>query len=449
VNRFVFPELDAINQAAYWDYQRDKVYIRSSQRLKRVTRKRPTNHTISLPANTVITYPSLDRCPTCGSSQIMRQHRRKKLTYDLKFGHGSLKRWIVKHMFHRFRCSQCNGLFDLKQQDGLERRYGPNILAYITYQLIELRIPQTAITEVLNQLFHFHMERTTIHRQKAIMAQRYKSTYERIIKRIVMGQLVHADETKVTIQARDEYVWVITNLEEVAYFHTETREGDKLYTLLNDFQGVVVSDFYAVYDSLKCCQQKCLIHLIRDMNEDVRREPFNEELKALVQDFAQLLKIILETVDRFGLKAYFLRKHREDVERFYEQLLSRIYTSEIARKYQKRLEKNRDKLFTFLDHDGVPWNNNNAEHAVKAFAMLRRVIRATSTKSGIDDYLILLSVCETCRCKGVSFFDFLCSGERDIDMFLQKQKYRPKGEPYMRTYSQSSRTAASQLSHCT
>jgi hypothetical protein len=37
-------------------------------------------------------------------------------------------------------------------------------------------------------------------------------------------------------------------------------------------------------------------------------------------------------------------------------------------KYKQRFEKNRDKLFTFLRYDGVPWNNNNAEHAIKAFA---------------------------------------------------------------------------------
>ena len=41
---------------------------------------------------------------------------------------------------------------------------------------------------------------------------------------------------------------------------------------------------------------------------------------------------------------------------------------------KKRIEKNRDKLFTFLDYDGVPWNNNNAEHAVRAFTRLRNII---------------------------------------------------------------------------
>ena len=81
------------------------------------------------------------------------------------------------------------------------------------------------------------------------------------------------------------------------------------------------------------------------------------------------------------------------------------------------LAKNRASLFTFLDYDGVPWNNNNAEHAIKALALLRRDFGGVSTEKGIREYLILLSVCETCKYMGVDFLDFLRSGETDIYAF--------------------------------
>jgi|SRR6266849_10974579 len=64
--------------------------------------------------------------------------------------------------------------------------------------------------------------------------------------------------------------------------------------------------------------------------------------------------------------------------------------------------------------------NNNAETAIKAFAALRNVIGGSSTGKGIRDYLTLLSLCETCKYKGVSFLDFLRSGEKDIDVFMKK-----------------------------
>ncbi|MGC1862624.1 MAG: hypothetical protein WA733_16295, partial [Methylocystis sp.] len=77
--------------------------------------------------------------------------------------------------------------------------------------------------------------------------------------------------------------------------------------------------------------------------------------------------------------------------------------------------------------DDVPWNNNNAEHAVKAFALLRRVIGGLTTEKSLRDTLVLQSVRETCKCKNVGFLDFLRSGSRDIDDFIAHgSKRRPR-----------------------
>jgi Transposase IS66 family len=94
----------------------------------------------------------------------------------------------------------------------------------------------------------------------------------------------------------------------------------------------------------------------------------------------------------------------------------------VASKTKQRFEKNRDTLFTFLKHDGVPWNNNNAEHAVKAFATLRRVIKGVTSEAGLRDYLVLLSICETCNYQGLDFLDFLRSGETDIADFADSRQ---------------------------
>ena len=117
------------------------------------------------------------------------------------------------------------------------------------------------------------------------------------------------------------YVWVFTNLKEVVYLYLR-REGDLVQRVLKDFKGVFVSDFYAAYESLNCPQQKCLIHLIRDLNEDLFNNPFNAELKELVGELAALLKPMIETVDRFGLKNAFLEEHMADVDRFYREAVN-------------------------------------------------------------------------------------------------------------------------------
>ncbi len=204
-------------------------------------------------------------------------------------------------------------------------------------------------------------------------------------------------------------------MEEAAYVYRETREGDFLLTMLKDFKGVLVTDFYAAYDAILCPQQKCLIHLIRDLNDDVLKHPYDGELKWLTLAFAVLLKPMVETVDRYGLKTRFLRKHLSAVDRFYRQISDVPLQSEIAIQVKERLE------------DGVPWNNNNAEHAVKAFAALRQIVDGITSDKGICDYLVLLSICETCKYMGLDFLDFLRSGEKDIHAFAESRRRRRLG----------------------
>ncbi|MGH9661446.1 MAG: IS66 family transposase, partial [Bryobacteraceae bacterium] len=277
------------------------------------------------------------------------------------------------------------------------------------------------VAKSMQELLGIPTSRGTINRLKAIAAERYEDAYEAILKKVVGGALVHADETRATIAGKDAYVWVFTSLEDVAFVYSEGREASTPQNILQGFCGVLVSDFYAAYDSIACAQQKCLIHLMRDINEDLFKQPFNDEMKDIGRSFAELLQPIIASVDRFGLKTRYLRKHRRDVQRFYQTLLRQQYQTEVAAGYRRRLEKNRDRLFTFLDHDAIPWNNNNAEHAIKTFARLRNIIGGSSTAKGLQEYLVLLSISETCKCRGVSFLDFLLSGDVDVDTFVSKR----------------------------
>ncbi len=239
------------------------------------------------------------------------------------------------------------------------------------------------------------------------------------------------------------YVWVLTNMREVVYILAESREGEFVQKLLKGFTGVLVSDFYAAYDAIECPQQKCLIHLIRDLNDEILSNPFDEDMKSIALGFAGLLKPIVETIDRRGLKKHFLRKHMADVDRFYRFLNKSRVTTEAATKCKERFERNRGKLFTFLDHNGVPWNNNNAEHAIKAFARLRQVISGTSTKRGVEEYLTLLSVSETCKYSGVDFLDFLRSGEKDVQRFVgHNRRFRMRNLRALQRGSQQPLSAA-------
>ena len=307
--------------------------------------------------------------------------------------------------------------------------YGRNVVGTVAYMLIELCMTQRSVSIGLNRMFKLGIHEREIHRLKGSASRFYELTRQNILAQIMKGGLVQADETSIVIKRKRAYVWVFASLREVAYFYAESREGNILDTSLNGFTGVRISDFYAAYDSVPCLQQKCLVHLMRDLNDDVLNNPYDEEVRVVVTSFASLLNSIVQTIDRHGLKRHFLRKHLPDVRRFYRQFSRTTYQSETALKLKQRFEKNQDKLFTFLNYDGVPWNNNNAEHAIKAFARLRRTIEGISTPKGIEEYLMLLSVCQTCKYMGVDFLDFLRSGEKDIHAFAESRHRRKRPSP--------------------
>ena len=302
-----------------------------------------------------------------------------------------------------------------------KERFGNGLVAWIVYQNISHRQSMENVGKGLSDIFGFHFNwRSLIPVLKKRAVRIYHDTYEEILSGIQRGDLVHVDETNVSVKGTTAYVWVFTNLEEVAYVYSATREGTILENILKGFHGVLVSDFFPVYESIECEQQRCLVHLIRDLNDDLFKNPFDIEYKTFVQSFGEVLKPIIVTIDRFGLKRRFLSHHKKVVEKFFSKYIDCEGISELTRKYQTRFSKNRNRLFTFLDHDGVPWNNNNAENAIKGFATMRRVIGGTSTETGLRDSLMLLSVCQTLRNKGCSSLDFFRSGETSLKQYLER-----------------------------
>jgi predicted RecB family nuclease len=411
---FAFPEMEVINKAAYWDYQRERVYVKSQQKSRRSFLRKPRSRSAATP-NATIEYTRPNSCPHCRSKAIHRHGRTSRTIIDLRFMRHGIKRWITRHILLRYRCKSCTKTFFDRTTSKTACKYGHNLLAYAMYLNIELRLPQGHVDASVGKLFGLHIPSGTTSQFKSAAAHTYRRVYDDLLKKLCTGSLLHVDETSVSVKGKNGYVWVLASIEQVAYFFTPTREGATIQAMLKEFSGVLVSDFYAAYDAIECPQQKCLIHFIRDLNDDLLKHPYDDDLKRLVGAFAGLVKPIVETVDRRGLKKRFLRKHRIFVDRFYKRLSGGFGDGEPARKIIERLQKNRNTMFTFLDFDDVPWNNNNAEHAVKAFATLRRVIDGSTTEEGLCDYLILLSLCETCKYKNVDFLHFLRSGSKDID----------------------------------
>jgi hypothetical protein len=83
-----------------------------------------------------------------------------------------------------------------------------------------------------------------------------------------------------------------------------------------------------------------------------------------------------------------------------------------------------ESLFSFIEHDGVPWHNNAAERALRHLAVQRKISGAFSEK-GAGDYLRLLAIAQTCRFQRKSFLGFLLSKCTNVDEYRERGRAHP------------------------
>jgi predicted RecB family nuclease len=375
-------------------------------------------------SRTVLVEPRL-RCPRHDVDLVPKPTRpAEKTVVDLVFTRSGCRKTVTQYVGIKSRCPKCNEYYNPPSIGWHPHSFGHGLQAWTIYQRVVLRLPYEIIAQVMNHLFGIGISISTIVEFVGNLAGYYAPTEAAILQAILKSDFVHVDETKINIEGVDHYVWVFTDGQHVVFRVTETRETDIVREVLTGYQGVLVSDFYPGYDSIPCRQQKCLVHLIRDINDDLWKAPFDKELEAFAVEVQALLVPILEAVERYGLKARHLRRFLKDVERFYDKhIIGREYTSEPVRTFQKRFERYRESLFTFLTLDGIPWENNMAERAIRQLAVQRK-ISYNFSKRVAPQYLLLLAISQTCRFQRKPFLKFLLSKETDLDSFRQTRPVR-------------------------
>src|ERR1035437_2981180 len=424
---YALEDFRVINPFSYFDYQRDKVFARNKN--TSISRKVGRKHREPHKPNKIVEIRA-GKCPSCHNSKIGPLSQCAHEVIDLRFSRGGIRRWIVRYISWRYCCVRCKTRFVSArfQQHRKAPKYGSGLISWCIYQLLIGGQNVHRIHRSLRDLFGLSLPKGSVYKFKRTAASFYKGQYEKILKTILAGSLIHIDETSINLMKEKGYVWVITSADSVYFFYRKSREGSFLGDMLKQFRGVLVSDFYTAYDSFDIPQQRCLIHLMRDMNDDLLKNPFDDEFKSLAETFSSLLRTIVNTIDRYGLKKRHLNKHRRDANKFVERIAVHNFTSEVARGYARRINKYRNMLFTFLAHDGVPWNNNNAEHAIKSFAKYRRFADGVVTENTVKDYLVMLSVCLSCEYRGIEFLKVLLGdGKRGRSMGQRGfRPFRPK-----------------------
>lgn len=415
---FVLEDLERASTCAHFDYQRERVFTRTDKRLARRKKQKRRKVTSSRPNKRI--EVTCECCPHCGNRNIrpMRKIVRRRVV-DLKFSRTGVKKYIVEYFARRYSCNDCGKKALPEGWLKRESIYGEHLALWCVYLNVACKQPMGHVTATLKDLFLIDLRPEQARKFKGDIIPRYNGLYDELRRHILKSHVLHVDEGDVAIRKGPKgYVWVFATMDAVWYMYRDSRSGEFLKELLEGFSGVLVSDFYNAYDDISCPQQKCLVHLLRDLNEDLRNNPFDEEFRGITRRFGAVLRDIVDTIDRFGLTKRHLHKHKRPTEAFLGFVCSQSFSSEVAIRYQKRFNKYGSRLFTFLDYDNVPWNNACAEYSVKNFMRFKATGDGLFSERSLREVLVMLSVMQTCKLNGVNVLKFLLSKKMDIGAIL-------------------------------
>jgi len=252
-------------------------------------------------------------CPQCNSKRIGMIKRMSHAVIDLRFFKTGVKKWITRTDSSRYHCQKCQHDFSSEDRQPNPRRYGHSLMSWCAYFNAVCGANLSRTRRALGDLFEIFLDQSKIYLLKRYLTDSYKTLYEEVFQATVRDPILHVDETVVHLrEGKIGYVWVLTSMDKVFYFYKPSRETSFLTEMLTPFSGVLVSDFYTGYDALNCAQQKCLVHLVRDIDEDLLRNPLDAELKTIASELESLLRDIIQSVDHYSLKRQHFGKNTID-----------------------------------------------------------------------------------------------------------------------------------------
>ena len=425
-------QFGAILRSAHFGYDEKKISFsqdqqNENQRQRGGQRGKRPPRSLTIRPMKIVKVPQGEVCPKCGHQPLKPSNQRsRRLIIDLVLTKNGINKTVIEYVGNQDYCSKCSRNYSPPDIRKYERQqlYDHGLKAWLIYQRVALRLPYESILESLEEHFHETISPGRFVDFVRGFAHYYADIEKGISQYLLKSPFIHVDETRFVIQGVNWYVWVFTNEEYVIFKLSETREATLVHDYLTNYKGVLISDFYSGYDSVQCRQQKCWVHLIRDLNDDLLENPFDMEYEIFILEVRNLIVPIMEAVQQYGLKRWNLKNFEESVDKFYQKIITgKHYKSELILKYQKRFIRYRESLFTFLEQDGIPWHNNTAERAIRPVAK-QRTISSSFSEGPARDYLVLLGIRQTCRFQGKSFFKFLFSRETDLEKFDSRTRKR-------------------------
>jgi transposase len=236
------------------------------------------------------------------------------------------------------------------------------------------------------------------------LSRLWHQEFDALCELMAWATVIYIDETGWKVSVENCYAWVFTTLTHTVLLYGRGRDSSVLDEVLPaDFDGIGVSDDYAVYRDRFGRGQKCWAHLLRKAialmlahPENTRYRQFFEQLLALFRDGKRF-----QHDGRLGAAGRERRVH--ELEERLERLCS-CWQDELSEEtpaderdfvnLQKALMRmmGEQELFTFVVVPEVEPTNNRSERTFRFTAQMRQANQTSKSEWGALRRSILTSV---------------------------------------------------------
>jgi len=382
------------------------------------SRARPTDEKI----DQHIEVP-LDTCPHCGDRLATNGARAIEQTI---VEIPPLTPKLVRLVTWRKRCNGCGqkvaSSHPLQVSTAVGAagvQLGPRALGIAASLNKGLGLTMRKTCRVLHDLLGLQLTPGGLSQALARIGRRLELNYQDLLQSVKSQDVIYTDETSWWVGEASYSLWVLTNDAGTCYRVVSSRSKAAAADLIDPaYQGVLVSDCLNIYDNLTAHQHKCYAHHLKAIAEALARptargSPYLHNMRALLKG-----AIALKEVQSDLPEANF-RQMRVALEESATRLLSasRLVATdgEVPDDAQARCEegirlrlaKQRDHLFTFLDHEVVEATNNRAERQLRPAVITRKLSCGNKTETGARTWQILASLAATCHQAGTSFIEYV------------------------------------------
>ena len=153
--KFIIEELVQINSFAYFNYQREKILIKTYPKIARqqkLIHSQKLKRNKNLKPNKIIELSRPTECSVCKGLTFNKHDKYTRIVIDLKISNSGIKRFITLFYGSRYKCRKCGKNVTSKEIIG-QSKYGRTLACLIINQVMHYKMSYSSISQQLKESF--------------------------------------------------------------------------------------------------------------------------------------------------------------------------------------------------------------------------------------------------------------------------------------------------------